>query len=807
MKTTLKSLFFSLLLLAFIQGKGANSELPKQNIRGRVIDKTTQMGLPGATIVLLNTSPLIGTTTDQNGTFKITGVNIGRVSLQISYIGFKDAVLSNLMLNTGKELIVEIALEESVYTQDEVVVKAEANKIDPINTMATVSARGFTVEETSRYAGSRNDVARMASNYAGVAGANDARNDIIIRGNSPIGLLWQLEGIPIPNPNHYGSLTATGGPVSMLNNNVLMNSDFITAAFPAVYGNALSGVFDLRMRNGNNEKHEFLGQVGFNGFEFGAEGPINKKNGSSYLLNGRYSTLELMDQLGADFGTGAGIPKYKDFTAKFNFPRTKIGSISLFVLGGISDIKIWDSERDTTDESLDFYGGEGYDLTNGSDMLTGGINHFYAWSKNTYTRITIAGSLHRFETNIDSLAPVTLNKTTTYQNNLNENTFSAKFVLNHRFNAKNNLNTGILFQSTGFNLVEKLYFDEDKALRNVTDYQGNSNLYQVFANWNHKFTDDIELNTGIHGIVLGLNGTGSVEPRIGFQWKVQTGQSIGLGYGLHSLVNPITVYYRQVRLPDGEFARLNKDLPLLKSHHLVLSYDYQLSPYLRLKAETYYQHLFNAAVDAHEKNSFSILNEGANFGVVTPDTLAAEGIGRNIGIELTLEHFLNKGFYYLITASLFDSKYKGSDEKWHNSAFNGNYVFNALFGKEWQLGQRNDKSKSIYTLGFDVKTTLAGGQRYTPSDVIPDPQYPGRFKLQFDDADAFERQYTNYARTDLKLTFKINGKRITQEFALDIQNLFDQQNIYTESFNKQTGEKSYTYQIGRLIIPQYRIIF
>lgn len=143
--------------------------------------------------------------------------------------------------------------------------------------MATVSARSFTVEETSRYAGSLNDPSRMAANYAGVSSTSDARNDIIIRGNSPLGVLWRLNGMEIPNPNHFGSLGTTGGPVSILNNNLLDKSDFLTGAFPAEYGNALAGVFDLQMRSGNNEKTEFLGQVGFNGFELGAEGPIGKK--------------------------------------------------------------------------------------------------------------------------------------------------------------------------------------------------------------------------------------------------------------------------------------------------------------------------------------------------------------------------------------------------------------------------------------------------------------------------------------------------------------------------------------------------
>lgn len=800
MKTTI--LFCLLFVSQLIQA----SELPRQNIRGKVKDQTTQLPLPGATIVLLNTSPLVGTTSDNMGNFSISGIEIGRYSLKFSYIGYKDIVLNNLLLNTGKELILEVELEESVFQQNEVVVTANGEKSDPINSMAVVSARGFTVEETGRYAGSRNDVARMASNYAGVLGANDARNDIIIRGNSPIGLLWQLEGIPVPNPNHYGSSTATGGPVSMLNNNVLMNSDFLTAAFPASYGNALSGVFDLKMRNGNDQQHEFLGQVGFNGFEAGAEGPIRKSKGSSYLANFRYSTMELMDQLGADFGTGSGVPKYKDFTAKINFPQTKLGSFSFFVLGGASDIEIWDSRRDTTEERLDFYGGEGYDLTNGSDMVTGGMNHFISYNSNTYSKFTLSASYHRFLTNIDSIIPATLNKTNIYNNDLQQTNISAKFVLNHRVNAKNNFNTGFLLQRTAFNLQEEVFFSTENSLRKTTDYDGNGMLYEVFAEWKHKFTDHLVLNSGIHGMLYGLNSTGSVEPRIGLSWQLPYDQSIGFGYGLQSQINPISVYFRQTKMNDGSFELLNKELPFAKAHHFVISYDKQLSEFMRLKVETYYQHIFQAGVDGNSLNSFSMLNQGANFGFITPDTLTASGTGRNAGLELTLEQFLNKGFYYLITGSLFDSKYKGSDEVWHNTAFNSNYIANALAGKEWNLGKKTG-SKNNFALGVDIKTTLAGGQRYTPSTVVADPNNASKFMLEYNDQSAYSEQFKNYSRTDLKLAFRMNGKKMTQEFAIDIQNIFDQKNIYNEQFNKTTGEKKFTYQAGRMIIPQYRIIF
>ncbi len=237
-----------------------------------------------------------------------------------------------------------------------------------------------------------------------------------------------------------------------------------------------------------------------------------------------------------------------------------------------------------------------------------------------------------------------------------------------------------------------------------------------------------------------------------------------------------------------------------------MSYDKNVTERLRIKVETYYQRINDVPVDGNNPSYFSLLNEGANFGFGTPDTLSADGTGTNFGLELTLEQFLNKGLYYLFTASLFDSKYKGSDGVERNTAFNGGYVLNGLVGKEWTLkmGKAREGSPSL-TLGFDLKTTLSGGQRYTPSSIIQTGE--SQYDLNYDWDKAFSNQFAEYSRTDLKFSFKINGKRITQEWAIDIQNVFDQDNVYSQSLNKKTGERYYTYQTGRMIIPQYRIIF
>lgn len=785
------------------------AQKPTSRIRGTVVDKITGAPLPGANVVLLNAQPFRGTTTDAEGKFILDNVPVGRVSLRFSFVGYNEAVLENLLLVSARELILRVELEEKIVTTGEVVITASADKRQPINPMATVSTRGFTIEETQRFAGSRNDVARMASNYAGVMGTNDARNDIIIRGNSPLGLLWRLEGVEIPNPNHYGSFSSTGGPVSILNNNTLANSDFLTGAFPAEYGNALSGVFDLKMRNGNDARHEFLGQVGFNGFEIGAEGPWMKSVGASYLLNVRYSTLEVMEKLGADLGTGTGVPRYKDLNLKIHLPKTRAGSFSLFAIGGKSDIEIWDSRRDTLKETIDFYGGEGYDLTNSAGMFATGISHRKNLSLNTFLRSTIALTYRGFFTQLDSLSPQNVNiKTRIYNNDLRQNNGILTTELTSRLSTTHTLKGGIVYKLLNFNLFEEYWFEGDQGLRPITNFKGHTSLGQAFGSWQYRITDNLVFTNGLHFMYFHFNQTWSLEPRSSLKWSLTPSQTLTLGYGEHSQTNEIMVYFRQTRLPDGTYRRLNENLDLVKARHLIASYDLSFSSHTHLKIEAYLQWLRNAAVDGGKPSYFSLLNQGANFGFGTPDTLVSKGTGFNKGLELTLERFLNKGLYYLLTASWFDSKYKGSDGVERNTAFNGRYVVNALVGKEFQLGRKKEEGKLDQSLLIDIKYTLAGGQRYTPSIVVPDPATHGQtFKLVFDQTKAYALQYKDYNRLDLRLAYRRIGHRVTQEWALDVQNLFNTQNVFSEKFNKKTGEKSFVYQMGLLVIPQYRIYF
>ncbi len=763
-----------------------------QTIRGTVVDEQSEFPLPGATIILLGTDPVVGVYSDENGKFKLENVPIGRQSIQISFIGYSPVTLNNLILTSAKELIINVKLKEMVVQTEEFVVTAEKDKKEVNNEMATVSSRSFTVEETKRYAGTLNDPSRMVANYAGVAVAGDQRNDIIIRGNSPLGVLWRMDGINIPNTNHFGSLGTTGGPISILNNNVLDNSDFMTSAFPAAYGNALAGAFDLRMRNGNNEKTEFTGQVGFNGFEFGAEGPISKKKSSSYLAAYRYSTLGFLDKLGIDFNVG-GTPQYQDLAVKVDFPGVKYGRFSFYAVGGLSYIELLQKNKKESDWS---FGVGKSDAYYGSNTGFSGLSHTYFFNEKTRIKTNIAVSGTQNTITIDSLSSLDDKPFMIYDNNSYEIKYSANTELNKKINSKNTVSLGLIMDLYDFRYVDSTF--ENTFYRTITNTSGNTSLLQSYLQWQHKFTDILVLNAGVHHQHFAYNNSYTIEPRLGLKYQFHEKQTLSLGGGLHSQTQPFSLYFYETYLPDGSTIKTNTDLGFSKSVHSVIAYDYSINTNLRLKVESYYQYLYNIPVESRS-STFSALNIGADFGIPAIDSLQNSGEGENYGLEITFEKFFSKHTYFLITGSLYESKYIASDNIERQTAFSGNYTFNALGGLEYPVGK---KQNNVFAI--DIKTVFAGGRRYIPINEELSRLY-GRTVYIY--SQAYQKRYPDYFRFDIRFTYKLNLKRATQEWAINVQNVFDSQNIFTQTFDKVSGEVVTEYQMGFFPIMQYRILF
>lgn len=790
MKFLWLNLFFGLLM----QAANAQTGNLTQTIKGNIIDDQSGSILTGATIQLeINGTALMGIS-DSTGWFRLKEVPIGRRNIKVSMSGYEPVYISNIEVTSSKEVVLEIKLKEKIQKLNELVLKSGKSKSKAINEAALVSARQLSIDEAFRYSGTRNDPSRMAQNFAGVSGSNDARNDIVVRGNSPAGVLWRMDGIDIPNPNHFSTLGSTGGPVSILNINTLKNSDFLTSAFPAQYGNALAGVFDLRLRNGNIDKREFTGQMGFNGFEFAAEGPFSKKSKASFLIDYRYSMVAALQKIGLKFGTGSATPYYQDLTFKFNLPTRKAGTFSLFGLGGESHIHFSPESQD--DDNL-YASNDGTVRDRNFKSLTGviGLTHQYFYNSNTSSRTTFAVSGFSSKYNEDIVEANKDNKLAFYRKS-DQLKYAINTNFNKKINARNQFTAGITADIFNLKLKQDYIKDGDSVLSNLLNSNENALLLRGIVSLGHRFNDRLISNLGVYYQELTLNHTRSIEPRWNIRYQVKNNQSLSLGAGLHSQLQPMEVYFYQSRNAAGQSVLTNKELDMVKSAHAVLGYDISISRFFRLKTEVYTQFIYNAAVES-TASSFSMLNTGSDFGFPDKTNLLNNGKGYNYGVEITAERFLHKGMYYLLTVSLFESKYRGSDKVWRNTAFNSNYVINLLGGKEFSLNKKT-------SFGIDTKLTVTGGQRYTPFDANASE---AAGYVIYKENEAFSNRNETYIRWDLKFSYTRNLKKVTQKWYIDLQNLTARENIYIRTFNPKTGVEGRINQIGFFPNINYQITF
>ncbi len=780
-----KSIFILLISLLSISIFAQNS-----NIKGSIKDKVTEVPLIGAVVSMINDTNLgNGVQSDIDGNYVLTDIAPGRYQLVVEYIGYKSVTIPNILVTSGKESIVDIGLEEDIMQLDEVVVKGTIDKDKTINEMASISARTFSLEEVSRYSGGRNDASRLVSNFAGVATSNDNRNDIVVRGNSPAGILWRLEGVSIPNPNHFSTLGTTGGPVSALNTNLLKNSDFLTSAFTSEYGNALSGVFDVGFRSGNKDKHEFTAQLAaFSGLEAMAEGPIGKKGDKSYLISYRYSFVQLANSIGLNFGTNA-TPKYQDLSYSFDLGKTKIGSIKLFGIIAKSDIEFLG--KDITE--ADFFSTKDQDSRAQSNINVFGVKHSIMINQNNYLKTTIS-----YSTSGNKYYEYRYKDTTYSSKNLFTNVndqsprLSINSFYNSKYNAKLSSRIGVNYDNRSMNsVVENREFriDQDNDgindLIKVRDIDQSLTTVEPYATFKLKAGEKWTMIGGLHGMIQTFNDKTAIEPRASVSYTLTPKTTINIGYGLHSQTQPLPVLFLKSFDADGQLKALNEDLDLSKAHHFVLGTDIIPADQWRIKIETYYQYLYNIAIEKFP-SSFSLLNSGADFIFPQVGDLTNKGKGRNYGVELTLEKFFSHQYYGLLTTSLFQSKYTGSDGIERNTAFNNKYVFNALGGKEWSLG-----SKTVLTTDF--KFTFAGGRYTTPVDLEKSKLINSEV---FFTEKAFSEQLKNYMRLDFKIGVRMNNKGFSQQFALDFQNITNNQNIFAKRYNRVTNNIDTLYQIG-----------
>ncbi|MBU0765819.1 MAG: TonB-dependent receptor [Bacteroidetes bacterium] len=748
---------------------GAFPQRQTQTIKGIVVDKDTKAPLPGANIIVHNTDPILGASADGNGRFVIENIPVGRQTVQVSFLGYEQVIVPNITVGSGKEVVLRIELQESVITSEVIVIKANREKDRAINTMATVSAKTFSMEETQRYAGGFNDISRMTESFAGVSSFTGETNEIVIRGNSPRGLLWRVEGIEIANPNHFPRGNgSSGGGMSIITSDVISNSDFFTGAFPAEYGNALSGVFDINLRNGNCGKREYAVQLGVIGVEATAEGPFGRKTQSSYLVNYRYSTLKLFDLAGIHLVDESVIPEFQDLTFNLNFPAGKAGTFTLFGLGGMSSA----GEKEERDSALWEFPGDRIEEYELHKMGAAGLKHFYPFkNRKTYFKTVVLGDAEYNTANADSIDNG-YDTHRMYGELFRYSTLRASFLLNHKFNTRHSLRAGFIYSLMDFNMFTESLNPLTGELSRMLENDGTTSMLQGYAQWKIRFGPKLELNTGFHYLYFALNGNSSPEPRAGLRWQFSGTQALTLGTGLHSRVEAISFYFTELPDQNGNVCRPNEDLDLTKAWHAVAGHDFLIRENLHLRTEAYYQFLFDVPVENGTSGFYSTINYR---GGLNQYALNNTGEGINYGLEITLEKYFSKNYYFLFTSSLFDSKYKAPNGNIYNTFYNNNFIFNMVGGKEFRVGKNGNN-----IVGTNFKFLWKGGNRMIPVDAEKSVEY-GR--EMYDLTSIYEQRVPDFIRMDVGFSYRINLSGYSLVFSVDFQNIFNRKNVFTYRYD------------------------
>lgn len=783
---------FKLLLFFLIC---VTSKLIAQNhtvIKGTVTDKQSKVPLPGVVVTINSLYPAKSAVTDADGRFRFVDIPVGRHSLEAKIVGYQKATINEMLLSSGKDLEINIELNEQLNSLNEVVVHSTKNK-RALNPLASVSSRSFSVEETSRYAAALFDPARMAQSFAGVAAAEDD-NNIVIRGNAPKSVLWRLEGVEIFNPNHFADEGAAGGAISMINSNVIATSDFYTGGTPAEFGNAISGAFDLQFRKGNTDKGEYSLMLGVLGTAASAEGPFKKGGKSSYLFSYRYSSLALLDKVGISL-SDVGIPVYQDVSYNFVFPTKKSGTFSFFGIGGNSQINEKAIRDNTKWEDRNDYADQKYTYNSGNT----GLKHTLILNKKLYLKNIVSFSISKNTDKVDTLRR-DYNTDIFSRNNYQNQAIRYSGQLNYNPNASNTIRSGIVASYLTYSLKGLQFSYPTQSLNEVLNKKGDANTVDIYSQWKHDINEAINFNIGLHSSYFSYSNNFYLEPRLSLNWWVKPNQQISVGIGAYSRLEPLAYYFANDELVTSPYFSAKKLKPT-RSAEVILAYERILGESLKFKAEAYYQHLYKVPVSNNPNYNFSTLNASSIGAIFNSNysPLVNKGTGNNYGLELTLERSLNSGYYFLITGSVFDSKFKNVTGIEFNTTFNSKLMGNFVAGKEWHAGKNG---KNIFAL--NGKAIYTGGRKYTP--ILLAESRANQEQVE-DEAKTNTLTADAYFRVDFSSSYRINRSKVSHTFFIDAQNLLNRMNNLGYYYDLDSKNLKKANLNGIIPVLNYRLEF
>lgn len=757
-------------------------ETNTQIIRGIVRDKQTQQSLAGVRVQ----AGTITAFSDENGRFLLPKVPTGRVHFTAQMPGYTPYTQEDVLLLSTKALSLEIEMTPEDQQLKETVISTSRNVFEPLNDLAVVSTRSFTVDETERVAAGVNDPGRVALSYPGVQkGEDETENQIIARGNSPIGILWRLEGIDIPNPNHFALIGSSGGGVTVFSAQLLSRSDFSTGGMPAEYGNATAGAFDVHFRHGNDEEREYRTKISLLGIDLSTEGPI-RHGRSSYLVNYRYSTLGLLNKMGFNLVGERVSNDFQDLSFNLTFKSKNNKRITtIFGMGGLSEEHYSPVEQgiDRDPSRPDQW----EDRVKPANMGVLGATWTFLPDDKSYFKIALALIGSEIQRQSDTL-DLQNNRFRYETQRYLDRRLSTSATYHRKLSSTLRLKTGLLLNQVFFdflkNTTPRTALTDINTLRIPTHVEGNgaTQLMQQYAQLQWKFAPRWSLNTGYHAMILMANKTRSIDPRASLQYHINATQHVSLAYGIYSKHLPLMTYY----VRDSAGTAINRDLDFLKSHHWIAAWHWYANSSTRLSVEGYLQRLLNVPVETTDPSStYWMLNYSDGF----PDFLvSSQGKGRNTGLDISAEKKFAGRWFFLLTGSALSAKFQLPGGKWYTGRFDTRFSSSATVAKEFAL-----KKDGILQVGG--RMLYSGGFRYTPYDPVLSAEEGKYVPLA---GAEYSAQVAPYKRLDMRIAWRVNRKKYAGNLSLDIQNVLNIANPFRVGYDP-VAKSTFTEYRGSLI--------
>ncbi|HBF89088.1 MAG TPA: TonB-dependent receptor [Bacteroidales bacterium] len=720
-------------------------------IKGKISDEATNEPIAFANVVIKGTN--IGTTSDLDGNFIITGLNQSYIQLQASFIGYETGISQDVFVSNVKTEFIEIKLKNSQLTISEVVVKA-----NPFQKKeeAPIAMQKIGIKEIESNPGSNRDISRVIQSFPGVGSTPAFRNDIIIRGGGPSENRFYLDDVEIPVLNHFSTQGASGGPVGIINADFISSVNFYAGSFPASKNNSLSGVFEFYQKEGNKEKLKFRGSIGASETSATFDGPIGKK--TSYVFSVRRSYLQFLFQaIGLPF-----LPTFNDYQFKLKTRINDKNEISVISLGSLDNLTLNTGIKNPTESQQ-------YQLSqipvNNQWSYTFGVvyKHF---SKNGYQTLVLSRNMlnnvfYKYPDNDETRAKIFDYKSVEQENKI-------------RFENTSRLNGYKI--SYGLSSEFANYFNETKQMvyfNNISQefkYKSDLNLmkYGVFGQVSKAVMDNrLSMSFGLRSDASNFSSSTNnlleqISPRLSASFSITEKLSLNAGVGrFYQLPAYTTLGYR-----DINNVLVNQNVKYIGADHFNLGFEEKYNENVIFSVEGFYKNYFQYPIDLFSGSSLA--NSGAGYSSVAGATAVnSSGKGKAVGFEV-LNRIKTNTFTFIASYTFVRSLFTDVNGKEVPSSWDSKHLLTITASKEFKKG-----------ISFGLKWRFVGGLPYTPYDLetsayVAAWDVKGEPYLDFSKLNA--ERFKSFHQLDLRFDKKYFFKKWNLMFYIDIQNAYNFQN-------------------------------